>query len=223
VSKSELIISFEYCISLRNSSKFFPNIRTTLFFAWTDNFISFSSLSRSLVVDPIIEPGPLPLRTLPALIFAFFISLSCSDGLHLVPLVGVIPAPYAEIDAKDVITDSFVPPVAKWALLEELWLALPVGGAPSDVLLAGPLEEERFIKLPMPAVMPETTRVKLVFRAGDFSCCRSNFWRPSWSSLVFEPKLPLCTYLLYEDAALRTLLGRYFLIQETWTRACLAE
>ena len=70
-----------------------------LFFAFTESLISFSSLSRSLVVDPMIEPGPLPLRTLPAFILAFFISLSCSDGLHFVPLVGVIPAPYAEIDA----------------------------------------------------------------------------------------------------------------------------
>ena len=115
---SELITSFEYCISLLNSSKFFPNIRTTLFFACIACFMSLSSLSRSLVVDPIIEPGPLPLRTLPAFILEAFMSLSCIDGLHLVPLDDVIPAPYAEIDC-DVNTDSFVPPVAMFALLEE--------------------------------------------------------------------------------------------------------
>ena len=46
------------------------------------------------------------------------------------------------------------------------WFLL-MGGAPSEALLAGPFELEGLIKLPMPAVMPETTRVKLELRAGD--------------------------------------------------------
>ena len=69
---------------------------------------------------------------------------------------------------------------------------MPVGGAPScDVLLPGPFEDERLIKLPSPDVILETTRVKLEFLAGDFSTYRSNFLSPSSFRRVFEPKLPL--------------------------------
>lgn len=91
-SMSEFMISFEYCISRRNSSRFLPNMRTMLFFACCACFMSLSNLSRSLVVEPIIEPGPLPLRTLPAFIL-FFMSLSCKDGLHFKALLGVMPIP----------------------------------------------------------------------------------------------------------------------------------
>ena len=65
----------------------------------------------------MIEPAPLPLLTLPALILEFFISLSWSEGLNLTPLDYV----------------AFVPaPVSKLVLLEDAMAAmfLPVGGAP---------------------------------------------------------------------------------------------
>ena len=76
LSRSELMISFEYCISRLNSSKFLPNILTMLFLACTAFLISLSRRSRSLVVEPMIDPGPLPLRTEPAFLNADFMSLS---------------------------------------------------------------------------------------------------------------------------------------------------
>ena len=60
------------------------------------------------------------------------------------------------------------PPVARLALLPVVCI-FPVGGPPSDVRLAGPLEADRLSMLPIPAAMPETARVRLELRAGDFS------------------------------------------------------
>ena len=110
------------------------------------------------------------------------------------------------------------PRVPKLALLDEFG-CLPVGGYPSDVLLAGPFEPDRFRKFPMPEEMPCAIRVRLELRAGDFSCCLSSFWSPSLSSRVFDPKL-LRLVCLAELPLVSTLPGKNFLIQETWTRAC---
>ena len=63
-----------YCISLRNSSTFFPNSFTMLLFACLAWFINRSNLSMSLIAEPTSDPGPLPLLTLPEpLILARFI------------------------------------------------------------------------------------------------------------------------------------------------------
>ena len=91
-SRSELMTSLEYYISLLNSSRFLPKMRKMGFFACFACFMSLSMTSRSLTVEPMIEPGPLPLRTLPAFMRACFMSLSCRDGLHFTPVDGVIPA-----------------------------------------------------------------------------------------------------------------------------------
>ena len=89
---------------------------------------------------------------------------------------------------------------------------MPVGGAPSEVLLFGPLEPDLLMKLPIPAAKPETTRPRLEFLAGDFSCYLSSFCRLLGSSRVFEPKLLLLVFLFDELPVVMTLLGRYFLI-----------
>ena len=100
-------------------------------------------------------------------------------------------------------------------------IGLPVGGAPESLaLLPGPFEPERLIKLPRPWVMPVTTRVKLLLRAGDFSAYELSFCSFSWSKRVLLPKL-LLEFYLFAGVVIWTLPGRYFLIQLTWTRACL--
>jgi len=59
----------------------------------------------------------------------------------------------------------------------ELWIVvdLPVGAPESLARLPGPFEPERLIKLPIPWVMPVTTRVRLACRAGDFSVYELSF------------------------------------------------
>lgn len=97
-----------------------------------------------------MDPGP-PLRTEPAFLNADFMSLNWVGMLlDLRALEGVIPIPYP---VSVVVVSVLAPTVARFILLEEFWF-LPVGGAPSEVRLLGPLDEERLRKFPMPEEIP---------------------------------------------------------------------
>ena len=77
------------------------------------------------------------------------------------------------------------------------WL-VPVGGAPSDVLLAGPFEPDRFRKLPMPDEIPCAILVRLALRAGGFLNLPIELLETILIQAGLEPKLFLLVCYLAE-------------------------